>query len=121
MSRFQATVTVAIFSLPGISAGEWYRIQSDSPTTIRIHADGQSLKVPVRKVQLPVSALVLRRDTERSDWCWVEVTLPDQLQLLTFEYIHAFYNPSRLHFSLDYQSPLDFERNLNQSSIHNQN
>ena len=36
-------------------------------------------------------------------------------------YIHAFYNPSRLHSSLDYQSPLDFERNLNQSSIHNQN
>jgi hypothetical protein len=32
-------------------------------------------------------------------------------------------SPSRreIHSSLDYQSPLDFERNLNQSSIHNQN
>jgi transposase InsO family protein len=49
------------------------------------------------------------------------IPTPDQLELLTFDYIHAFYNPFRLHSSLDYQSPLDFERNLNQSSIHNQN
>ena len=43
------------------------------------------------------------------------IPTPDQLQLLIFDYMHTFYNPSRLHSSLDYQSPLDFERNLYQS------
>ena len=49
------------------------------------------------------------------------IPAPDQLQLLTFDYMHTFYNPSRLHSSLDYQSPLDFERNLNQPPSINQN
>lgn len=49
------------------------------------------------------------------------IPTPQQLQLLTFDYMHTFYNPSRLHSSLDYQSPLDFERSLNQSLTHNQN
>jgi len=49
------------------------------------------------------------------------ISTPQQLQLLTFDYMHTFYNPSRLHSSLDYQSPLDFERKLNQSLTNNQN
>lgn len=49
------------------------------------------------------------------------IPMPQQLQLLTFDYMHTFYNPSRLHSSLDYQSPLDFEQNLNQSPNTNQN
>lgn len=35
-------------------------------------------------------------------------------RLLIHDYIDAFYNTRRLHSSLGYQSPLDFERTLNQ-------
>jgi len=34
-----------------------------------------------------------------------------QAQLALFDYIETFYNPKRLHSALNYQSPLDFERN----------
>jgi putative transposase len=34
---------------------------------------------------------------------------PDQVRRVTFEYIEAIYNRSRLHSSLEYQSPVDFE------------
>ena len=37
---------------------------------------------------------------------------PTQLELLTFDYIETFYNSHRLHSSLAYQSPLDYERSL---------
>ena len=32
-----------------------------------------------------------------------------------FNYIEAFYNRTRLHSSLDYQSPTNFESQLNQN------
>lgn len=34
----------------------------------------------------------------------------EQAQLAVFDYIETFYNPKRLHSSLNYKSPLDFER-----------
>jgi len=34
-----------------------------------------------------------------------------QARLALFDYIETFYNPKRLHSALNYQSPLDFERN----------
>jgi putative transposase len=34
---------------------------------------------------------------------------PDKVRRVIFEYIEAIYNRSRLHSSLDYQSPVDFE------------
>jgi len=49
------------------------------------------------------------------------IPTPDQLQLLAFDYMRTFYNPIRFHSSLDYQSPLDFERNLNQPLNNKQN
>jgi putative transposase len=33
--------------------------------------------------------------------------------LMVFDFIETFYNPVRLHSSLDYQSPIDFETRLN--------
>ena len=44
--------------------------------------------------------------------------LPDthpQARLLIHDYIDSFYNTHRLHSSLEFQSPLDFERSLIQS------
>jgi transposase InsO family protein len=39
----------------------------------------------------------------------------DIYRLLIHDYIDAFYNTRRLHSSLGFQSPLDFERTLNQT------
>jgi len=38
---------------------------------------------------------------------------PDQVRRVTFEYIEAIYNRNRLHSSLGYQSPVDFEQQTN--------
>jgi len=37
----------------------------------------------------------------------------DQVRRVIFEYIESIYNRSRLHSSLDYQSPVDFEHQTN--------
>ena len=34
----------------------------------------------------------------------------DQARLAVFDYIETFYNPRRLHSSLDHRSPDDYER-----------
>lgn len=40
------------------------------------------------------------------------VPTPNELQLLTFDFMETFYNTTRIHSSLNYQSPLDFEHTL---------
>ncbi len=37
----------------------------------------------------------------------------DQASTVIFDYIEGFYNRTRLHSALGYQSPLDYESNLN--------
>jgi putative transposase len=43
-----------------------------------------------------------------------------QAQAMLFDYIETFYNPIRLHSSLGYLSPIEFENNLASLSINNQ-
>lgn len=50
----------------------------------------------------------LKREALQESASWSK----DQVRRQIFEYIEAIYNRSRLHSSLDYQSPVDFE-NLN--------
>jgi hypothetical protein len=77
MTPLPASIALVAFGLTVPSAAEWYFIQGNSPTSIRLQVDGRSTRVSVRKVDLPVSALILRTDTERADWYWLEVSLPD--------------------------------------------
>jgi hypothetical protein len=77
MHRLRTAIVLGVLNLPGISAAEWYFCDGESPTTIRLHVGEQSMPIAVRKVDLPVSAVVLRRDSERVDWYWLEVTLPE--------------------------------------------
>ena len=70
------TIACVLLGLPSGSHAEWYRIHGESPKTIRIEIEGQAMQLPLSKIELPVTALDLRRDTERSDYFWVEVSLP---------------------------------------------
>ena len=72
-----ATIALVVFGLTVTCPAKWYFIQRSSPKSIRLQVDNKTMQVPVRKVDLPVSALILRTDTERADCYWLEVTLPD--------------------------------------------
>ena len=41
-----------------------------------------------------------------------------EAQALLFDYIETFYNPRRLHSTLGYLSPLEFETHLTRSTDH---
>jgi len=67
---------VAFLAVALQARAEWYAVGYEgATTTIRIDERGKSAKVPVRKLDLQVTALVLRRDTESADRYWVEATL----------------------------------------------
>ena len=40
-----------------------------------------------------------------------------QAEILTFDYIETFYNPRRLHSSLEYKSPIEFENDFKNKQI----
>ena len=57
-----------------------------------------------------------------SFWSTLKIELRDQrletlprntVRQLVFEYIEAYYNRRRLHSSLEYKTPVEFETNLN--------
>ena len=56
-----------------------------------------------------------------SFWSTLKTELPQKtaglgkasVKQMVFEYIEAYYNRERYHSSLDYQSPVEFETNLN--------
>jgi len=49
--------------------------------------------------------------TLKTEWIYhFDFTTREQARLAIFDYIEGFYNPQRMHSSLDYQSPDDYER-----------
>lgn len=53
----------------------------------------------------------------KMEWLADEYETRKDAELDVFRYIELFYNSTRLHESLDYVSPLDFERNFDKNSI----
>jgi putative transposase len=53
----------------------------------------------------------------KTEWITSQYKTRKEAELDVFTYIEMFYNTSRLHESLDYISPLDFERNFEENSI----
>lgn len=41
----------------------------------------------------------------------------EEARIAVFDYLEAWYNPRRRHSSLDYASPLEFERKLEEVAI----
>ena len=59
--------------------GEWYAIgRHGSKTSEKIEGGELVSRVPVRKIDLQVTALVLRKDTEDTGRYWLEATLLTQ-------------------------------------------
>jgi hypothetical protein len=77
MSHFSLAIAFLAFALPTGARAEWYAIRGKPTTTLRLQAEGKVVEVPVRKIDLPATALVLRRDTEDAKRYWVEITLTE--------------------------------------------
>lgn len=69
--------------LQSIATAEWIALYGHEPepsTTIRVAFDGgKILQIPLRRFDLRATALVLRRDTERADYFWLEVEMPQTI------------------------------------------
>ena len=75
MSRVSSTIALLALALPSVTLAEWYAIRGEPATTLHIQENGKSIQVPVRKLDLRVTDLVLRPDTEDAKRYWVEATL----------------------------------------------
>ena len=75
---FSATA-IAVFGLPGVVTAEWYSGRGSGlpDKTFPIEVDGKTQQMPLYKLDLKVTELVLRRDTERADYYWLETTLAE--------------------------------------------
>ncbi|MCK5784943.1 MAG: DDE-type integrase/transposase/recombinase [Candidatus Sabulitectum sp.] len=56
----------------------------------------------------------------KSEWISSLYSTRKEAELEVFKYIEMFYNPVRLHESLDYITPLDFERKFEQDLVRNE-
>jgi len=56
----------------------------------------------------------------KSEWISSLYSTRKEAEMEVFKYIEMFYNPVRLHESLDYISPLDFERKFEQDLVRNE-
>ena len=79
MSHVATLIACAVLGVPSISAAQWYSFVDGGPRkAIRVEFDSKSsLTLQLAKIKLPVTALVLRRDTERADYFWLEAHLPE--------------------------------------------
>lgn len=79
MRRFRSIIAIAALGFPGSSAAEWLtgRGSGKPAKTITVEVGGKSHQLPFYKFDLQVTELVLRRDTEKSDYYWLEATLTE--------------------------------------------
>lgn len=77
MNRIAILIGFALLSLPSISAAEWYYMFDGPRKAVRVQFDeSPPVQLQLAKIDLPVTALVLRPDTERADYFWLEIHLP---------------------------------------------
>lgn len=75
----RVTPIVAFLGLALQASGEWYEVGRERATiTVRVTEPDKSFDVPVRKLDLRVTAIILRRDTEDATHYWIEATLKEQ-------------------------------------------
>ncbi len=79
MRRLLPAIAVIVLGYPGISAAEWLtgRGSGKPAKTITVEVDGKPHQLQFYKFDLQVTDLVLRRDTEKSDYYWLEATLTE--------------------------------------------
>ena len=78
MSHISSAIAFLALAFPSITLADWYAIYGAPTTMIRIQEHGKSIELPVRKLDLRVTALVLRPDTEDPKHYWLEATLSEQ-------------------------------------------
>ena len=77
MRHFARTIAYVLLAGPSVAGAEWYRIHPHSPRKMRIEMEGQGVQLPLSKIELSVTALGLRPDSEQPNYYWVEVFLPE--------------------------------------------
>ena len=80
MTHLRSTTAVIGFLVGGVTAdAEWYAIgRGGAKTTQKVEGGELIVRAPVKKIDLPVTAVILRKDTDDAGRFWLEATLLTQ-------------------------------------------